>query len=144
MNRKSYPTHSARHLNRGFTLFEVAIATVIVGILAAIAISSYTQYLVKSNRASAAALMSQIASQEEKYALDARSYTNVIGTGGLNLSIPASVSAKYTISVAVDNTATPPTFTVTAAPTAAQRDTLCGTLTLNQAAVKTPANTACW
>lgn len=130
--------------NFGFTLVELLITVAIVTILAAIAIPSYQQHVIKSNRANAAAFMSQIASQEEKFALDARSYTDTIGSGGLNLSIPDALSTKYTITVAVNNAATPPTFTVTAVPTSAQNDTLCGTLTLTQAGAKTPTNTACW
>ncbi|MBL8482921.1 MAG: hypothetical protein JNJ60_12055, partial [Rhodocyclaceae bacterium] len=57
---------------------------------------------------------------------------------GLNLAVPGTTTGKYTFTVAVQNTATPPTFTITA--TAAGSQTSDGNLTLDQAGTKTPAN----
>ncbi|WP_304640619.1 prepilin-type N-terminal cleavage/methylation domain-containing protein, partial [Pseudomonas sp.] len=42
---------------RGFTLIEVMIVVVIVAILATIAYPSYTQYVIRSNRAAAQSTM---------------------------------------------------------------------------------------
>ena len=71
--------------------------------------------------------------------LDARQYatgTNALTT--LNLTTPAEVSKNYTISVTADNAATPPSYTITAAPTGAQQanDTTCGTIGLDQTGLK--------
>jgi len=126
--------------NHGFTLIDLLITVVIVTILASIAIPSYQQHVIKSNRATAEAFMLQLANKEEQYLLDARNYTSTIGTGGLNLTPASNVSQKYTITIGnVTNT----TYTITAAPTSAQNDTKCGTLTLDQSGTKTPT-TDCW
>jgi len=45
--------HSARTNNRGFTLIEVMIVVVVIGVLSAIAYPSYTAYVLRSHRAEA-------------------------------------------------------------------------------------------
>lgn len=133
----------------GFTLIELMITVAIIGILSAIAYPSYTQYITKSNRAAAQGFMLTVASKQEQYMLDARSYAADMATLGYTAaSIPTEVSKNYTVSVAA--AATPPTYTVTAAPTGSQlsRDTKCGTLTLNQAGIKGKSGSGtvadCW
>lgn len=109
------------------------VVVVILAILTTIAIISYRNHVTKSNRAAAESFMLQIANREEQYMLDARAYTGTIGTGGLNLPTPGNVSTNYNISVTANNTATPPTYTITAAPiNPPQNDPLCGILTLDQ------------
>jgi type IV pilus assembly protein PilE len=60
------------------------------------------------------------------------------------------VSPNYDINPVADNTATPPTFTITATPKGNQaaRDTACATLTVDQAGTKGATGTSgaagCW
>lgn len=134
---------------RGFTLIELMITVAVVGILAAVAYPSYTQYIVRANRSAAQSFMFAVANKQEQYMLDARSYASNLTA--LNMTLPADVAAKYAITSTSDMTTTPPSYLVTATPQGSQlsNDTKCGTLTLNQLGVKTKSGTAsvvsdCW
>lgn len=129
----------------GFTLIEAMIALVVVAILASIAYPSYDGYMKRSRRSEAQQLLAAIANREAQYLLDSRMYTNVIGATGLNANTerwtctpttaPTScTNGAYTVTVVVDNTATPPTFTATASALGKQATD--GNLTLNQAGAK--------
>jgi type IV pilus assembly protein PilE len=131
---------------RGFTLIELLIAVAVIGVLAAIAFPSYEGYMKRSRRSEAAQLLAAIANREAQYLLDSRMYTNVIGATGLNVNTerwtctPAGApttctNGAYNVTVAVDNAATPPTFTATAAATGKQVQD--GNLTINQTGAKT-------
>lgn len=140
----------------GFTLIELMITVAVIGILAAVAFPSYTQYIVRANRSAAQSFMFTVANRQEQSMLNARSYFSVAtGTAAqwtaVSINVPTEVQANYVVTVASDNTATPPTYTITATPSGAQaqRDTKCANLTLTQAGVKgktgtAPAVSACW
>lgn len=136
--------------NKGFTLVELMITVVIVGILASVAIPAYTQYTVRAKRAAAESFIMSVANKQEQYILDARQYTDTLGTGGLGLTAPADVSAHYNITITTNMTATPPTYIIEAVPTGSQatNDTKCGTVSINQAGTKGETGTGalgdCW
>lgn len=120
----------------GFTLVELMIVVVIVGILAAVALPGYQSYLVKSNRAAAQALMVDVENRQKQYLLDARSYAADLAT--LGMAAPADVSNFYSVTIAVS--AAPPAFTITATPVAGTRQVADGVLTLDSSGAKTPAD----
>ena len=135
----------------GFTLIELMITVAIVGVLAAVAFPSYTQYIIRSNRAAAEGYMLEVTSLQQRYLLDARAYAGSMAT--LNASAPSNVSPNYT----VDTTAVagpPPSFTVTATPIGNQlaKDTKCGVLVIDSTGAKfyqstlndTAGVSACW
>lgn len=128
--------------NRGFTLIELMIAVIIVGVLAAIAIPTYTQYVQNANQSAAQQFMRDFASRVEQYRLDARNYPDARGTGAneIDVAIPADVSAYYSISLTSNNSATPPTYTITATPKSGTRQAGTSTLTLDSAGNTTPAD----
>ena len=140
--RRLFP-NSPRTSSRGFTLIEVMIVVAIIGVLSAIAFPSYQRYVQRGNRSQAQQLMLEIASKQQQYMLDARQFTATIGSGGLNIAskdgwtcTATCVNSFYAVSVSVDNTATPPTFTVTADPSSSATQSADGKLTLTSDNVK--------
>jgi type IV pilus assembly protein PilE len=77
----------------GFTLLEVMITVAIVGILAAIALPSYSQYITRSRIVDATAKLSDYRQKMEQYFLDNRTYVN----GWNTVKQPASPSDAFAI-----------------------------------------------
>ena len=126
---------------RGFTLIELLVVMVIAGILAAIAIPNYSEYVVRSNRSAAQSFIADVASRQAQFFLDRRTYATTVAA--LNLPVPAEVASRYAF--VIDVQAGPPlTYTVTATPTGPQVNDRCGALTINQAGNKTAAGPRCW
>ncbi len=71
--------------NRGFTLIEMLITVTILIILAAVAIPNYRGHVLRSNRSDAMAALMRIAAAQEKFYLQNNTYTNTLGTDGLNI-----------------------------------------------------------
>lgn len=131
--------------HKGFTLIEVMIVVAIIGILAAVAYPSYLDYIIRANRSAAQSFMLELASKQERYVLDKRSYYS--GAASVLLVPPNEVSRNYTVTV-INVAAT--TYTIEAVPQGNQatKDTKCATLTLDQAGSKGISGTGsvseCW
>lgn len=127
---------------KGFSLIEIMVVVVIVGILAAVAIPNYQNYVVKGNRAAAQAFMVDVANRQKQYLLDARSYAPNLATL-YNVStdaaaVPADVLKHYSGCCAIAVVASPPSFTITATPTSPGQ-TSDGALTLTSDGTKGPS-----
>ncbi|PKH31837.1 type IV pilin protein [Shewanella sp. ALD9] len=129
--------HSAK---KGFTLIELMISVAIVGILAAIAYPSYTQFVAKGARADALAGSMHVANLQEQYYIDHRVFTNDMTKLGLNAD-PWKVENGF---FEIDTTLTVGGYSIiaTAIGVQATRDTACASITLSSTGAKTPA--ACW
>lgn len=121
---------------KGFTLIELMIAVVVVGILAAVAFPSYQEYVRKSNRAVAQSFLLDLANRQEQYLIDNRQYASASTTLS---ATPADVDKFYTITVGGAPTGTPPSFTLTATPKAGTAQASDVTLSINNAGSKTPS-----
>jgi len=126
-----------RSILYGFTLIELMITVAIVGILAAIAYPSYTQYMIRANRAAAQAEMMDIANRQEQFLLTDRSYASKTTLEASGYTLPSDVSSKYSYAV-VTGTGTVPSYTLTFTPTGTQASD--GNLVITSEGVKTPAD----
>lgn len=98
----------------GFTLMELMIAVAIVGILTAIALPNYRQYVVRNNRAAVQAEMLQIASALERYKTMQLTYsgaTILMLYGGI--VYPKTGTALYTLGLSPSANLTSTTLTTT-------------------------------
>ena len=121
----------------GFSLVELMVALTIIGILQAVAVPNYQQYVVKANRRAAQQYMLTIANKEAQYLLDNRSYTSTIGAGGLGLTDPPETSGKYIFALS-GVTTSPLSYTITATASGGQVSD--GNLALGSTGAKTPSN----
>src|SRR4030067_1935465 len=120
--------------SKGFSLIEVMIVVVIVGIISAIAIPQCSQYVIRGSRAAAQSFMLDVSNREKQYLLDARTYAADLAT--LTMTPPVDVSRNYTITIAA-LARPPPSYAITAAPRAGREQGGDGDLTLDDLGTKT-------
>jgi type IV pilus assembly protein PilE len=150
MHKLSHP--SAARL-AGFSLIELLIALVIVGVISSYAFSSYQKSIMKTGRSQAKSALTKMAAEEEQYRFSANLYTSKMtklnSAYTSDTSQPALPPPSY-FNLAV--TATTSTFTITATAIGRQlKDTDCKTFTLTNTGVQaakdssgTVNTTTCW
>ena len=117
-----------KNRQQGFTLIEMLIAVALVGILAAVAIPSYSEYVRRGHRADARAGLLQAAQWMERAATATGAYPTIDAFNATTLTtVP---SGRYTI--AIDAGRTDSTYSLTATPKNAQTGDRCGAFTLRQ------------
>jgi type IV pilus assembly protein PilE len=125
----------------GFTLIELMVTIAIVAVLAAIAYPSYKEYVAKSRRAEAQALLMQSAQWMERFYAENYSYS--ANTAGVSVNdatmfparysqSPASGTAAYNIAVAPTAT----TYTITATRAGTMAADKCGNFQITHTGVK--------
>jgi type IV pilus assembly protein PilE len=135
----------------GFSLIELMIAVGIVGILAAIAIPSYSAYVKRANRSDATRSLSATAQALER--CYSQNFTYAVATCPIAGVTPTpSSQGYYTVTINV-NAGPPETYVLTAVPALAPQttDTACGTFTIDNTGRQTatdmsatPNTQTCW
>lgn len=127
--------------NKGFTLIEVMIAVVIVGILAAIAYPSYLEYTRKARRAEASAVLLDAVQVVERNF----SQTGVYAGDGIPTQSPIGGTAVYNINFAAGEDGDGG-YVVTANAVAGglMAGDDCAAMSINAIGVQAPEDDTCW
>jgi len=121
-----------RSRQQGFTLIELMVTVAILAILAAIAVPSYRNYVLRSQRTSATTALLRIQSAEEKYFLQNNAYTLNLGAPPAGLGTgTATVDGLYNLRLVAG--ANPQLYTARADAAGSQQDdTKCPSFTIDQ------------
>jgi type IV pilus assembly protein PilE len=99
---------------RGITLLELMVVVVIIGILTAIAFPNYREFVARAKRTEAKALLLEIATNQERFYLNANRYGTLLelgyadplvtDTGSYTVTIPVNDAGNFTVSAAYNHT----------------------------------------
>ena len=136
---------------QGFTLVELIVAILIAGILVAIALPSYGQYVVRTKRTVAKTALAEVITRQESYATDHKRYAPDFGRLGIGSAgatayvksdgtlSDSTTDAIYTLTLTETGTAgtcsgtgaaTARSYRINAEPRPATGDAQCGTICL--------------
>lgn len=154
-----------KRVNAGFTLIELMVVVVIIGVIAAFAYPNFTKYLTETRRSDATIAVLQLSARLEKFFTECSNYTTALtgsltactGLGNGTNNYPSnSPEGYYSLAVAAPNPPCPAAngidtcYVITAAPNIPGKqanDAGCATIVLNSVGVKSATGTEvnrCW
>lgn len=128
----------------GITLIELMIVIVVLGVLAAVAYPNYRDFAARAKRNEARAALLQIATNQERFYLNNKTYT--VDMKNLGFPVAANFRTETGSYVVTINAANAATYTATATYQNADAEAgKCLTLTINSTGIKSSAPLAdCW
>lgn len=138
--------------SNGFTLIEIMIVVVIVGILTAIVLPNYRSYVLRAHRTAAINAIMDLANREARFYTTNNTYSSslvALGYSADPMPVTSGSGTYYNLSVVAPGALTPITssFQLQAVPTSAQINDTCGTYTyssLGQKGISTGTLSDCW
>lgn len=127
------------HTKKGFTLVEVMITIVILGIISVIALPSYSEQVKKTRRTNAQSDLVELTAYMERYY--GENFTYEAATLPFTES-PKEGSTKY-YDLAI-NASNETNFTLSATPKGSQANDRCGNMTVNDTGTHTAQDNNCW
>jgi type IV pilus assembly protein PilE len=131
-----------RSNQRGFTLIEMMIVVAIVGILAAVALPSYRNHIIRAARVQAQTELLELAGLQEKIFLNSNNYAfsvtaayNGTAAGGLGRTSGQTNDGRYNLSL--DITVPSQTFVLTATPAAGGTQVGDGNISVSESGKRT-------
>ena len=137
----------------GFTLMEIMVVLIILGVLTAIALPAYQDSMRKSRRTDAKKALMEVASRQEQYMLDRSTYTADMEELGYGADPMVSDDQHYTVDRVASATcpvATATCYSLRATPQASSPqsdDEKCTTFTLDSTGAQTATGSDqdnCW
>lgn len=135
---------------RGFTLIEVMMVVVLIGVTVALAYPAYVNHVVKARRGDAHAMMLAAAVKQEQFYAQRGSYTADMRELGYAADPAVSEKGFYRIDASLSSSGQGYVLTATRSGVQAS-DGRCGDLTLTHTSIKSAVNhsdpapqTTCW